>query len=86
MVLAFVDVGWLGSPVDVGTFVVVVTMFVYELRPRTRKLAAAVVALAREHLRVDADRLQDELDVDESEVKAVRATIVRDGREDGGGS
>ena len=70
------------SPVDVGTFVVVVTMFVYELRPRSRTLGAAVVALAREHLQVDADHLQDELDVDESEVKAVRATIVRDGCEE----
>jgi len=78
---AFVDVGWLGSPVDVGTFLVVVTMFVYELRPRYRTLGAAVIALAREHLQVDADRLQDELDVEESEVKAVRATIVRDSRE-----
>jgi hypothetical protein len=41
-----------------------------------------VVALAREHLQVDADYLQDELDVDEAEVKAVRATIVRDGCEE----
>ena len=72
----FVDVGWLGSPVDVGTFVVVVTMFVYELRPRSRKLAAAVVALAREHLRVDDSRLQEELDVDDRDVESLRTTIV----------
>ena len=68
-------------PVGISN-VVVVTMFVYELRPRSRTLGAAVVALAREHLQVDADHLQDELDVDESEVKAVRATIVRDGCEE----
>lgn len=76
MTLAFVDPGWLGSPTDVATFLAVIAMFVYELRPAQQTLSAAVVALAREHLSVDADSLQDELDVDDREVEAVRTTIV----------
>jgi len=82
MVPAFVDVGWLGSPVDVATFLTVVVMFAYELRPRQQRLGAAVVALAREHLRVDDDRLQEELDVDEREVDSLRTTIVDRGGDD----
>jgi len=77
-----IDVGWLGSPIDVATFVAVLLMFVYELRPRSETLAAAVVALGREHLRVDAARLQSELDVDDEDVDAVRATIVDGSRRD----
>jgi hypothetical protein len=78
----FIDPGWLGSPVDVATFVVVVTLFAYELRPRVRTLAAAVVALARRTDDVDDDRLVAELDVDETEVAALETTIVR--KDEGG--
>jgi hypothetical protein len=78
----FIDPGWLGSPVDVATFFVVVTLFAYELRPRVRTLAAAVVALARRTDDVDDDRLVAELDVDEKEVAALETTIVR--KDEGG--
>jgi hypothetical protein len=85
LVPGFLDPGWLGSPVDVATFLVVVTLFAYELRPRVRTLAAAVVALARRTDDVDDERLVDELDVDDTEVAALETTIVRKD-EDGGGS
>lgn len=80
----FIDPGWLGSPVDVATFLVVVVMFAYDLRPRVRTLAAAVVALARRTDDVDDDRLVAELDVDDREVAALETTIVRkEGSDDG---
>ena len=60
-----IDVGWLGSPVDVGTFVMVTVLFVYRMKPRVQLIAAAVVALAEGR---DDDRLRDELDVDEQVV------------------
>lgn len=71
-----IDVGWLGSPVDVATFVVVVTMFVYRYRPRLETVAAAVVALAEQRNDVDDDRLQSELEVDRRDVEALRPRIV----------
>lgn len=77
-----IDVGWLGSPVDVGTFVLVSILFVYRMKPRVALLAAAVVALAERRDDVDDDRLQDDLDVDDREVDALRPRIiVRDGDE-----
>ncbi|GAB3315283.1 hypothetical protein [Haloplanus salinarum] len=71
-----IDVGWLGSPVDVATFVVVLAMLVFRLRPRVETVAAAVVALAERRDDVDDDRLRDDLDVDDSAVDALRPRIV----------
>lgn len=71
-----IDVGWLGSPVDVGTFVLVSILFVYRMKPRVALLAAAVVALAERRDDVDDDRLQEELDVDNREVESLRPKIV----------
>lgn len=72
----FMDVGWVGSPADVATFVLVLSMYVYRFVPRQATLAAAVVALSQLHTPVDDERLQDELDVDDQEVDALRPTIV----------
>lgn len=72
-----IDVGWLGSPVDVATFVVVLAELMFRLRPRVETVAAGVVALAERRDDVDDDRLRDELDVDDREVDALRTTIVR---------
>lgn len=74
-----IDPGWLGSPLDAATFVVVITMFVYELRPRQQTVAAAVVALAEGRKDVDDDRLRAELGVDDRDVDELRPTIVCDG-------
>jgi hypothetical protein len=71
-----IDVGWLGSPVDVGTFVMVTVLFVYRMKPRVQLIAAAVVALAEGRDDVDDDRLRDELDVDERAVDALEPRIV----------
>jgi len=71
-----IDVGWLGSPVDVATFVVVLAMLVFRLRPRVETVAAAVVALAECRDDVDDDRLRDDLDVDDRAVDALRPRIV----------
>jgi len=70
------DVGWLGSPVDVATFIVVVSQLLFRLRPRIETVAAAVVALAEHRDDVDADRLRDDLDVDDVAVDALRPRIV----------
>lgn len=70
------DVGWLGSPTDVATFVVVLAELMYRLRPRIETTAAAVVALAERRDDVDDDRLRDDLDVDDRAVEALRTTIV----------
>jgi len=78
-----IDVGWLGSPVDVGTFVMVTVLFVYRMKPRVAMLAAAVVALAERRDDVDDDRLRHELDVDERAVESLKPKIVRVD-EDGG--
>jgi hypothetical protein len=75
--LAFLSPGAIGSPVDVATFVVVMAMFVYELRPTQRTLAAGLVALARREQGVDDERLQADLGVDEDDVEAIETTIVR---------
>jgi hypothetical protein len=80
--LFFIDPGWLGSPVDVATFLVVVVMFAYELRPRQQTLSAAVVALARREETVDDTQLQSELEVDDRDVEALETTIRRDGGEE----
>jgi hypothetical protein len=81
-VLAFISPGAVGSPVDVATLAVVLSLFVYELLPNQRQLAAAVVALARREPSVDDERLQSDLDVDEDEVDAIETTIIR-GESDG---
>jgi len=71
-----IDVGWLGSPVDVATFIVVLATLVYQIRPRVETVAAAVVALAERRDDVDDDRLRDDLDVDDRAVDALRPRIV----------
>lgn len=73
----FIDIGWLGSPIDVATFALVA----FVLRSRLSTIAAGVVALAREHQAVDDDRLQDELDVDDEQVDSIQTTIVACGGE-----
>lgn len=70
------DVGWLGSPVDVATFVVVVATLLYELRPTQELLSAAVVALAEQLPDVDHQQLQSRLDVEDRDVDALRPTLV----------
>jgi len=77
MIPALLDIGWLGSPVDVATFVLVLIVLRFELKPRQRKLAAGVVALARERQDVDDDRLQSALEIDDELVESMRTTIVR---------
>lgn len=78
--MVLIDVGWLGSPVDVATFIVVVTMLLFRLRPRIETVAAGVVALAECRDDVDDDRLRDELDVDDTAVESLRPRVVyRDG-------
>lgn len=75
--MLFVDLGTIGSPVDVATFILVLAELIHRIRPKVQTLAAAVVALAEGRDDVDDDRLADELDVQEREVDAVRTTIVR---------
>lgn len=79
MLPAFMDVGAIGSPVDVATFVVVVLTYIHEIRPRVEKVAVAVVALAERSPHVDDDRLAAELEVDDRDVDALRPTIVEQG-------
>jgi len=81
MLPALLDVGWLGSAVDVATFIVVVMTYVHEVRPRVDKTAAGVVALAHQVRGVDADRLASDLDVEDRDIRALEPTVIRDGRE-----
>lgn len=71
-----------GSPADVATLLVVLSGYA-RLRSRVEGAFAGLVALARGDDSVDDDRLQDELDVDDVQVRA-----VTDGgpRGDGGGA
>lgn len=80
--MLIIDVGWLGSPVDVATFVVVLAMLLFRLRPRVETIAAAVVALAEQRDDVDDDRLRDELEVASREVAALRPRVVYKDRGD----
>jgi len=73
-----IDPGWLGSPVDVATFLVVLYGMRHEIQPRLDVLAAGVVALAEEETRVDGDRLAAELNVEDGEVDALRPVILCD--------
>jgi len=63
------EVGAIGSPVDVATLAVVLVMLVYDLRPRLEVVGAGLVALARGRDDVDDDRLQAELEVDDRDVE-----------------
>ncbi|MBV0903937.1 hypothetical protein [Haloarcula salina] len=78
-----IGIGILGSVTDVATFLAVL-IGVHRIRESVETLAAGVVAVAREHRRVDDDRLQAELEVDDVDVAALQHP-VRDGG-DGGGS
>jgi hypothetical protein len=79
----FFPLGSVGSPIDVATFVLVLTMVVFRLRPRVQLVAAGVVALARGRDDVDDDRLAYELDVDEQAVEMLKPEVIY--REDNDG-
>jgi len=76
MLPTFLDVGAVGSPVDVATFVLVLAMLVFQIRPKVQLAAAGVVALARGRDDVDDDRLMHELDVDESAVEMLKPEVI----------
>jgi hypothetical protein len=76
MIPAFMDIGAIGSPIDAATFVLVLAMLVFRLRPRVQLTAAGVVALARGRDDVDDDRLAHELDVDESAVEMLKPEVI----------
>jgi hypothetical protein len=76
MIPILVDVGAVGSPVDVATLLIVLAELVYRLRPRQETMAAGLVALAEGRDDVDDERLQDDLNVDDREVDALRPQIV----------
>lgn len=78
--LLFVDVGWLGSPIDLATFVMVLVTFVYQIEPQMKRIAFAVVALAKADPHVDELQVARDLDVDPSHV-GVRA-LRTDGKGD----
>jgi hypothetical protein len=75
------DPTWIGSLTDLATFILVVSIWFHRAEPHLTTLSAAVVSLARQHLEVNDDSLQNELDVDDRQVDAVETTIVR---KDGG--
>ena len=76
------ELGAIGSPIDAASFVLLVVLFRYELSADLDSLAAAVVALAREHRGVDHEQLRADLDVPEHEIDAIRPTILDGGGED----
>lgn len=84
MIPAIMDVGAVGSPVDVATFVMVLALLVFRVRPRLQLVAAAVVALARGRDDVDADYLAHRLGVDERAVEMLTPNIIRRGEGDDG--
>lgn len=84
MLPLLLDVGWLGSPVDVATFVVVL-VGMHRIQRRVRRAAAGVVALARAVDGVRGDLLARDLDVDDADVRAVRADGGRRAEESDGG-
>ncbi|MFD1632281.1 hypothetical protein ACOZ4L_05750 [Haloplanus ruber] len=83
MIPAFIDPGMVGSPVDIATFVLVLAMVVFRLRPRVQLTAAGVVALARGRDDVDDDRLMHELDVDEQAVEMLKPEVIYKEGDDG---
>lgn len=85
MLPLLLDLGAVGSPVDVATFVLVLGLIGYEVRPRQATLAAAVVALARQVRPVDHEHLQAELDVPDREIEQLEPTVIAadGGRDDG---
>lgn len=78
--------GWIGSPTDVATFVALLYLYRQQLVPRLDVASAAVVACAETVRSVDHEHLQEELDVDDAEIDAVRPTIVCGGNSSGSGS
>jgi hypothetical protein len=81
---AFLGVDTVGSAVDVATFVLVLAMVVFRLRPRVQMVAAGVVALAQGRDDVDDDRLMHELDVDENAVEMLKPEVIYRGEGDDG--
>lgn len=77
-----VDVGWIGSPADVGTLVAGLVLYVYEVKPQNRLRSAAIVALARVTGGVDDQLLQEDLDVDDRTVAKVTNRVIACGGEE----
>jgi len=71
--------GWVGSGTDVATLVSVLYFYRGRLMPRLDTASAGLVAMAENMRPVDHEALQDDLDVDDEEIDAVRPTIVCDG-------
>jgi hypothetical protein len=84
MIPAFLGVDTVGSAVDVATFILVLAMVVFRLRPRVQMVAAGVVALAQGRDDVDDDRLMHELGVDESAVEMLTPEVIYRGEGDDG--
>jgi len=74
------DPGVIGSPADVGTFVLVLYGLKNEIRSRMNTLAAGIVALAASEPTVDEDRLKSELDVEDDDIDAVRPRVYCGGQ------
>lgn len=72
------EVGAIGSPVDVATFLAVMGHLVLRIRPRVATLAAGLVALAEGRDDVDDVRLAKKLDVDDRAVESLRPVVHRD--------
>ncbi|MFC3476106.1 hypothetical protein [Halobacterium litoreum] len=79
------ELGAVGSPIDVATFVTILVLFRYETAADLGTLSAGVVALAERDPGVDDARLAADLDVDDREVSAVRATACDGGHSQDGG-
>lgn len=79
-----IDPGAVGSYTDLATFVMVTFLVLARLRPRQSTIAAGLVAVAERRDDVDDDRLRDELGVDDTEVDALRPTIVCGGEDTDG--
>lgn len=75
------ELGAVGSPIDVATFLLVTVVLRYEMRPANTLRSAAIVALARGDP-VDDQLLEADLDVDERDVQKVtqRPLIACGGR------
>lgn len=75
------ELGAIGSPIDVATFIAVVVLFRYEVARDVETMAAGLVALARGDRGVDHELLASELEVDDRDVDRMRPTVVDGGRD-----
>ena len=74
MTTLLIGIGILGSVTDLATFLAVL-IGIHRLRDTVDTLAAGVVAVAREHHRVDDDSLQSELDIEDRDVAALQQPV-----------